>query len=71
MDVTTSKSLESGFYMPAIKKVLIPITDVSMVAIQLRNEGFDRFWFKPFEKNKKFIELRAWKFKARPRKNPS
>ena len=55
--------------MPGIVRRTVLKTELSQVAVELSEEGYDRFSFQPFDKNRKFVELRAWRFKARKRTN--
>ena len=43
-------------------------TDLAVIAVTLRKDGYDRFAFQFNEDNKKMIELKAWTYIPRPDK---
>ncbi|MGH2638843.1 MAG: hypothetical protein ACRDF4_06120 [Rhabdochlamydiaceae bacterium] len=54
--------------MPGTYKETLPFNELSMRAVELKKQGYDRFAFQPFGANKKYAVLKAWKFRARPDK---
>lgn len=51
--------------MPGIIKRVVPKVELSQIAVELIDKGFNRFAFRPFEDNKRFVELKAWRIREK------
>lgn len=54
--------------MPGVWNVTVPIRELVIHIEELKAKGADRWKMRLFPTDKRLIEVRAWRFKARPDK---